>query len=564
MPKKGYSKKTSSADPKGDADQNPTPPQIGDFSAAWQWLADNPIIPTPIRDLPFVSPISATHPAPKVIAPDEEAHWSLDRSPTSSGEGRGAALPSPPAEDSDNDYVVGPIDLGDLPPRTTRGPSRRADTKKVRSKTPRKVTSSHRLAVSDGEQSHPMYKILARPKSPAHSTNTKPVKPKDDKKKPPTLAAANPTQDKELLALMTSLLNLMPQRSQATGTSTSTALGASYAAPAPLQAGKSPTLPAKVVTFADPTTRKSHRPPSHPWISRSIVEQDWAFRIKLVQSFPEDQLSLVRKVTPSRHHVSNSGIHVFIDYSNIWIGYLQRLEPILGDRNLFRNMHFEALVFFLERGRPTSKRTLVGSLPRLPAFDTADEIGYETNLFARVKKPVPERQNRNASDQTSGATPPSSSKLARRVSLRGTREPQSGSSPSKSPYNWTSGPETLALTAPTPSKDSTRPSPEKWREQGVDEILQLRMFESLVDSDEPSTIVLATGDGALGEYSQGFHKMLDRMLARGWKVELVSWSNQLSSAYRNQSWLQRWKGQFRYLPLDDWAEFLIELPYPTA
>jgi hypothetical protein len=99
-------------------------------------------------------------------------------------------------------------------------------------------------------------------------------------------------------------------------------------------------------------------------------------------------------------------------------------------------------------------------------------------------------------------------------------------------------------------------SPEKWVEQGVDEILQLKMLESLLDYRTPSTIVLATGDGAKAEYSDGFTKVLERALILGWNVELASWASSLNSVYKG--FIERWDGQFRFVPLEGFAEYMLE------
>lgn len=57
----------------------------------------------------------------------------------------------------------------------------------------------------------------------------------------------------------------------------------------------------------------------------------------------------------------------------------------------------------------------------------------------------------------------------------------------------------------------------KYREQGVDELLQLKLHQALADTDdvpEGSTIVLATGDGNMGQFSEdGFLGMF--ILASG-------------------------------------------------
>ena len=87
------------------------------------------------------------------------------------------------------------------------------------------------------------------------------------------------------------------------------------------------------------------------------------------------------------------------------------------------------------------------------------------------------------------------------------------------------------------------------REQGVDELLQLKLHQALAAEDdvpEGATIVLATGDGNVGQFNEeGFlgECAPDRLvhekrtlgtgpvrtaLKRGWKVELYSWQGGLS------------------------------------
>ena len=101
-------------------------------------------------------------------------------------------------------------------------------------------------------------------------------------------------------------------------------------------------------------------------------------------------------------------------------------------------------------------------------------------------------------------------------------------------------------------------APEKWVEQGVDEILHLKILESVVDADEPSTIVLATGDAAEAEYSKGFMAMVQRALRKGWKVELISWSKNISAAYRSKKFQVKWQEMFRIIELDEYTEDLLD------
>jgi len=79
-----------------------------------------------------------------------------------------------------------------------------------------------------------------------------------------------------------------------------------------------------------------------------------------------------------------------------------------------------------------------------------------------------------------------------------------------------------------------------------------------LDSDKPATIVLATGDAAVAEFSGGFMKMVERALQRGWIVELVSFAQGTSYAYRKKEFRAQWGDRFRLVELDPYVEELFE------
>ncbi len=109
----------------------------------------------------------------------------------------------------------------------------------------------------------------------------------------------------------------------------------------------------------------------------------------------------------------------------------------------------------------------------------------------------------------------------------------------------------------TTAANAVQHAPEKWVEQAVDEILHLKMMESVVDASEPATMVLATGDAAEAEYSGGFLKMVERALGKGWKVELASFRHNTSMAYRKKEFRQKWGERFRMVELDGFVEVLL-------
>ena len=167
-------------------------------------------------------------------------------------------------------------------------------------------------------------------------------------------------------------------------------------------------------------------------------------------------------------------------------------------------MRRQTLSFFnfslvLERGRPVAKKVLAGS-DTLDSIEEAQRLGYTTHILARVEKP----ERYKGSDS----------------------EPM-----------------------PLPRKV-------KKGEQAVDEILQLHILNSILDCEHPSTIVLASGDAAEGQFGDGFLKAVERGLRAGWRVEVVAWKASISSSYHNAGWTSRWKSSFRLIELDDFAELL--------
>ncbi|KAF9281987.1 hypothetical protein BGZ68_006290 [Mortierella alpina] len=208
----------------------------------------------------------------------------------------------------------------------------------------------------------------------------------------------------------------------------------------------------------------------------------------------------------------------------------------------------------LRKNRPAARQVLVGSSPLFQELDEALEHQYETIILRRVRKfvqgelgalPVPVKQPRYQSNNNNinssnpavalprsrGCTADSSAlPAAKMTDADATSQAQP---PSQLPT--TEDPETLqsiatatlaAAPAPTPA-----PTVVANGEQGVDELLHLKMLETLLDH-EPATMVLATGDGGDSEFGGGgFYGVIRRALDRGWQVEVVSWEDLLSGAY---------------------------------
>ncbi|EER44100.1 conserved hypothetical protein [Histoplasma capsulatum var. duboisii H88] len=282
-----------------------------------------------------------------------------------------------------------------------------------------------------------------------------------------------------------------------------------------------------------PTTKSNRR--IEPLLQCSPVERRLDLIAILSARFPRERECLLKlQGSPTAHYKPNyhpTGVHVFVDISNISVGFhdcikMARDVPITV-RVPRVPLSFRNFALILERGRSTSKRVLVGS-DRFPAIDEAEEIGYEINILERVQK---------AKD----ATP------RKKKFLRGNGNNRLSGAMGNNTQAQSSGSET-----------TSGPGPERWVEQGVDEILHLKILESLVDSDSPSTIVLATGDAAEAEYSDGFLKMVGRALQKGWAVELVSFSTTTSREYKRKGFRSQWGSQFRVIKLDEYVEHLLD------
>ena len=88
-----------------------------------------------------------------------------------------------------------------------------------------------------------------------------------------------------------------------------------------------------------------------------------------------------------------------------------------------------------------------------------------------------------------------------------------------------------------------------------DRILQLRMLEDALDfNGDPGVVVLLTGDGAGYLEGAGFHSTLERMHRRGWRIEILSWSD--SCNRRMKEWAVE-NGAF--VALDDFYESITFL-----
>ena len=92
-----------------------------------------------------------------------------------------------------------------------------------------------------------------------------------------------------------------------------------------------------------------------------------------------------------------------------------------------------------------------------------------------------------------------------------------------------------------------RGASERGEQEIPDRFLQLRMLEDALDyNGDPGIVVLLTGDGTGYLEGAGFHRTLERMHKRGWRVEILSWAHSCNQRMRH--WAQE-NGAF--VALDD-------------
>jgi hypothetical protein len=227
-------------------------------------------------------------------------------------------------------------------------------------------------------------------------------------------------------------------------------------------------------------------------------------------------------------------------------------------------MSHAALVLILERGRSVTRRILVASSPLYQPMEAAARLGYEVLVYARVPDTgdgadmVSSRRHRHSRGRSGGGggsgwtakdhTHRSSSgiALATDSSEPGT---SSGSTQSTNPSR--------------PAQDSlTAGGRVRYREQGVDELLQLKFLQAVADVDVPppgSTIVLATGDGNVGQFNEdGFRGCVRTALKKGWNVELYAWEGGLSRTWVREFSEGSWASRFRIIPIDGFGSDLLD------
>jgi hypothetical protein len=225
-------------------------------------------------------------------------------------------------------------------------------------------------------------------------------------------------------------------------------------------------------------------------------------------------------------------------------------------------------------------------------MESAVQLGYEVRIFARVpdkgdgmdknllqvgtpsgnsgsgrengRSPNPNKSKRNS---TGSGIPPTifSRGHARHKSTGGT-----------TPSEYSDGANTGRLSTParmeaggaiksgspvgTPGGPTTRV---RYREQGVDELLQLKLHQAIADVDivpPNATIVLATGDGNVGQFNEeGFLGCVRTALKKGWRVELYAWEGGLSRSWKREFGEGPYRHRFSIHGLSKFGQDFLEV-----
>jgi hypothetical protein len=225
-------------------------------------------------------------------------------------------------------------------------------------------------------------------------------------------------------------------------------------------------------------------------------------------------------------------LHIFVDMSNIFIGFCNsyKVSQNIPIHQYIRAPAFniKVLTSIMQRNRTASKKILAGSVaitasdpacwPRY--FVDAQAQGYDMKIMNRVQKISPNKSGRRRKSPPQVADMPTSGDESTEDQIVTSFVTRNG-------------------------------------EQGVDEILHLNMMNSILDCiEEPATMILATGDAAQAEFSEGFLEYATRALEKGWNLELVTWKKTISSAWMNPAFRKQYGRRFRIIYLDD---FLDEL-----
>lgn len=314
---------------------------------------------------------------------------------------------------------------------------------------------------------------------------------------------------------------------------------------------------------------------------RLLFPQDAARLASILRHDFPDEENFVDPRGPSPRS-NDTLVHVFIDHSNILIGFLTylRRHPTSLVGKASKRLSHAALALILERGRSITRRVLVTSSPLYQPMETAEQLGYEVRIYARVPD-MGDGMDRqplagvaSSGDSSRGGSGSSDNKHRKNNSLTSTskghtRNRSSGATSESDPGTGSgfgvssNGLSTASFNGNNSLSVTTTAPRIKYREQGVDELLQLKLHQAIADVDTPpldATIVLATGDGNVGQFNEeGFLGCVRTALKKGWRVELYAWEGGLSRSWKREFLDGPYKDKFTIIGLSKFGPDLLEV-----
>jgi len=202
-------------------------------------------------------------------------------------------------------------------------------------------------------------------------------------------------------------------------------------------------------------------------------------------------------------------------------------------------------------------------------MDPAARLGYEVHVYARVPDTgdgadrAPSQRQRHFRGRSAGGSNNVWNATAKDHAHRSTTSGIAFTTDSSEP--GTSSGSAPSATAARPGQVSSASSAGRvrYREQGVDELLQLKFLQAVANEDDAppagSTIVLATGDGNVGQFNEeGFRGCVRTALKKGWRVELYAWEGGLSRTWVREFAEGPWSSRFRIIPIDGFGADLLD------
>lgn len=304
-----------------------------------------------------------------------------------------------------------------------------------------------------------------------------------------------------------------------------------------------------------------------------------------------------------RQTIPAGDVHIFMDHSNVFLSLIATLrENPTSDlpRRARKVLSLPVLSLILQRGRAVAPRGmhLAGSSPLMQSFDPAIRLGWECSVLKRVPA------GGVMHDLKRGAIDDGSPRIKHMLEMKDQEEEKtvsrdfavrrpglislprsllstvlatatseydtvSSSDTDNRPVSNTTIVQSTQYTkhqayAGRQNNDSDGYNPHRMKEQAVDELLHLKILQTILGhrGKRPGTIVLATGDARGGQYNeQGFLGCVREAISRGWNVELWAFQNGMSRSWldcaRREGWIKT--GRFAVWSLDHWMRELTQV-----